>query len=1144
MKFNVLDRSIDLKKNCLLEASAGTGKTFSIQNLVIRFLLGVDERDESIPIQHQLIVTFTKAATRDLRNRIRSNIEQVLEWLSGASVQNIPDFLTVIKEKGEDSIKRAIRKLQRALLEFDQAHIYTIHSFCSRMLHQFALESSLGLSALENNESISIPFLKKSVLDFFQTHLTKERFHYSQLEIYLKKDPEQHHLLKLIQAPFSFKEFPPYHLIYHELCKKLLFLKESCLLSSDKLLEDFKNQADNYRNYKSGESKAETLKKIIRFTTLFERDAWDEEAIEILIKDGLVWNQALNPSLLKANKRANDHLNYPNAPALFETHLKPLVDELSDIGILLARLAGDCQKFIANIHSEKELFLPDDILQKMAITLKNPVFLKKVQEQYQVAIIDEFQDTDSIQWDIFSSLFLSKTFPWKGYLYLVGDPKQSIYSFRQADIYTYLKAGQSIGCDAIFSLDINFRSQPSLVAALNVLFTSAKEWIPLPRENTALEYKWVEAGKNEEMLSDGLPLHICIVDGAYFKKISEIEKEVFFPFIAREIIRLNKEKGIGFNQFAILVRDRHQGKRLEEYLKLKNIPTSNQRGGSLTDSQAFQSIIAIIEAIVMMQERGAIKKAFGSHLIGWSDEQVKDESLFPFMLASLHILRKEFIERGVAALFDSLFNMKRNPHSEITCLEHLLERADGYEIYLDTLQIVDVILDHQYKEWSLSEGLLQFLDNIQESEDDDQGNLKRKTEEDGVQLLTIHYSKGLEFDIVFPLGLIGRKEIKSELFPIEKDGKYLMTPKMSHESEFFNYCEELDSEKMRQLYVALTRARSKLYLPVIINQLSESLKYGEASSIDLFIARLGRHAPSYHELYEIIKKNSGESLFDFLEKNKKVIQWNVFSKPLDEIVPLRAHHEEIAEEISFTPPKSIKVGGKQLFMSSFSSFAHTISKRHLLDVPSDYMTEEKHPHTLPANQETGILIHSILERIEFRSFKQFNCHRDALPLIAPYIHGTCFQGWEEVFAEMIFNVLKTPFLPNGSSLSEIDHGSMYREIPFLYPTLAREKIEGIELKEGFLKGVIDCLFAHRGMYYIVDWKSNWLGKNIAYYEPAFLEIAMKENHYFLQARIYIEAVKKYLKLVEKRPFKECFGGIYYLFLRGIHPEKKSGIYSF
>ena len=381
-KFQVLDRNLPLHQHYLLEASAGTGKTFSIQNIVVRLLIESKEEQEPLPIQKILVVTFTRAATRDLKMRIRLNIEQALQYLQSWQIQDAlaeqaPDYLKACMEQGEEAVRLARKRLQQALFTFDQAQIFTIHSFCARMLRQFALESDMGLHSLVGDEPLPQSEILGIIRDFFRTEVRMENYSPAQLEILLKSDPQQKKLLKLIQTGYAFPLYPSFREVFMQFNATMRLLKQSLSLTSEKIIEDFRLQAGSYRNDKSGETKTETLAKVVRFAKLFDQEEWSTQEIDGLIGDGLAWVKALNPDLLKGKPPKPEELNYPHLTQQLKENLYPMIEESGNFAVLLARMAGDCQKLLKRYQKEEEKLSPDDVLRKMHGALDQLTFFVK-----------------------------------------------------------------------------------------------------------------------------------------------------------------------------------------------------------------------------------------------------------------------------------------------------------------------------------------------------------------------------------------------------------------------------------------------------------------------------------------------------------------------------------------------------------------------------------------------------------------------------------------------------------------------------------------------------------------------------------------------------------------------------------------------
>lgn len=1154
--FNVLSPDVDLHQHHLLEASAGTGKTFSIQNIVARLLVELGSQQEPLTLQKILVVTFTRVAARDLKKRIRLSIEQAVHYLTNETHSNEIGYLSAIINKGQKAVEEACRRLKQALFTFDQAQIFTIHSFCSRMLHQHAMESDTGMQCPDSeNNPFTLSEIKKVVNDFFLTEMTWESISPAQLEIYLKEDPHQKILIKAVQTDYPISKCLTFQEIYLEFVNNMKAIKNRLQLNSTKMMEDYRLQSPRYRHAKGEETKEKTLKKAARFASLFDQNSWTKEDLDVLIKEGLVWLRVFNPELIKAKSSGIEKLHYPDLNEVLEKSLDPLLAKAADFSLLLARLASDCRQFLKRYQLEEEKLSHDDILHKMNHSLDQPAFFSLVQARYQAAIIDEFQDTDPLQWEIFQKLFLNQKKPWEGYLYLVGDPKQSIYSFRRADIYTYLDAAKALTHS--FSLSVNYRSQPCLVEALNTLFSSdhLSQFIPLPKRSLHLSYQPVKPSpfaENQLLEEDCGGLHFFISHHDKKRTLKDLEENLFFPFIAQEIFRLQDQKKIGYSQFAILVRDRMQASRLSDYLFKFSIPALNQKSASLADSPALAAIKDCLQAVLNPRERGLVLKLLATPLICWKQEELISNNAVEFALHFIQKLRKSLFEKGLASFFHEILKSP-SKIGGISVMEQILSQKEGAEFLRDYQQITDLIIQHEFSEWNHPEEIIPFLNHFHQwdSNEDEKGKRLQDPFIDAVKILTLHASKGLEFDIVFALGLVNRLENSEWLIPVESEGRIHLAPYSENSEERQKYCEEIDAEKMRQLYVALTRARLRTYIPVILEPHSKELKWTEASPMDLFLARFcSKETSSYQEIYQRIQENDGSLLYQFLETIGKphFITSTILCEPIDPLFAKR--QEQKSKDLHF--PEPVHICQKPLWISSFSSLVHQIDKneneKNIFQdaAPSDYESLFKNVHTLPANRETGLCIHRILERIHFSDFRFFKSEKEALPLLTPFLEKTPYKEWEVPIATLICNALKTslPSISDSFCLADLDSGAMYREMPFLFSYFREnDRCENDEA-DGLMKGVIDLLFVHEGRYYLVDWKTNWLGKDEGAYTLPAIEKAMNESNYFLQASIYTEVMKRYLETVEPRAFEDCFGGVYYLFLRGMGADKENGIYHF
>lgn len=1161
-RFNVLDRRQDIQRHYLLEASAGTGKTFSIENIVVRLLI---EGEFPKTIEKILVVTFTKAATRDLRVRVRANIEKAIHQLSSAS-DEAPDYLLYFMEQGNAIAHLAIKRLQDALFCFDQAQIFTIHSFCSRMLRDNVLEGDFSVGS-NDTETLSESLLNRVVHDFFRTGIRQDRYCQEQLKIVLKKHESDIEklkgaLLREIKKGIEIEEQTDFATSLTNFSKAMSDLS-CCGYTPELIIEDFIKQAPSYKQLcdRKRVVKPDVLEKVQSFVDLLALQQWHEHEFTKVITEGVFIAEAINDSMLteKGKPIPEGQLHYPTFITKLQQTLVPIVEEARSPISIFAKMAYDCQQLAKKTLEAEEKVRFDDILKAMWKACQQEAFRIAIQKQYKAAIIDEFQDTDPLQWSIFEALFLKATKGW-GCLYLVGDPKQSIYAFRQADIYTYLMAADAIGKENHASLDTNFRSQPHLVFALNALFAekTTPGLMPLPRLNQTLPYTPVQAGAIERTKSfsdDFAAVHFCnatIEEKSRGFPLEKMEEEYFFPFFTKEILRLHEKDSIRFDQFAILVSDRYQANRLSAYFKRCQIPVILQRTHSLADSPALTVFEELLKAVINPKNRSALKKALGSKLIGWTHEEVRQlegSDLYEKVLIQFFQLKGELLNCGIANFYQRFLKSSWFK-SPLKVMERLLSEDGGIDFYNEFQQIATLLIEEENKNNCSADDLIAFLNQFSTLQSENEDRFKSKSDpcRNGVQVMTMHSSKGLEFDIVFALGLVRRTQQPNQLVPREtKEGYKLCVVHDVQDELYKKYCEESDAEKMRQLYVAMTRPRYRLYLPVIQGA-GKPPGDGTASPMELFLSRLNQPKAQASELYQRIASDHGEALSQFLQHlpAEVSITQGILHASKENLV-FEAHQEKV-ELQSYKAPQ---IHGKQHYLLSFTSITkgQSYTEREDLKVvpPHNYATENKNIHTLPAGSDTGAILHKLLECIAFEKVKLLPNHEALEAQVKPFISYGSFDGWEKVLSEIIYNVLhaQLSIVDEGFCLADISANEKFQETEFLYPCEGMEKIEGLENNGGYLKGVIDLVFSYKGKYYIVDWKSNWLGDKTTDYGQDVLEMAMQEHHYYLQASIYKEALRKYLKVVDNRPFDGIFAGIFYIFLRGIDPDVPgNGIYYF
>lgn len=1150
--FDILSSSTPIYRNALLEASAGTGKTFAIEHLIVRLLLEpIPNKGRPCQLNEILAVTFTRAATRELKVRVRSNIEKTLTCLrKSIGTASTPDYLRSYLEGPADLLEQACLRLEDALSCFDEAQVFTLHGFCAQLLRDH-----LGHSATRISEEPPSAILLTMIKHFFRTELRPDLCSPLQLKRLMghfrgNREWLQEALLKTISRQLPIAPEPTYLERFTQFREIMQDLAHTQQWKPTFILEDFDQQVTFYRNL--DKVKPESLRSKVTFMAqLFGKADWSIEDFDHLLRDGCV----LARLELRRNRKALDSatLRYPQLREVLQQKLLPLVTATMDPHRVFGCLAHRLQAVINRHLSEEETGGPDQLLPRVLTACEDPQFLAKARQKYRFAITDEFQDTDPLQWQLLRLLFLDAS-P-AAYLALVGDPKQSIYAFRQADIYTYLDAARRFPAEDRLALSVNYRSQASLVHALNGLFDERNNpgLIALPRYDTSLPYPPVQAAPTapEQSFSDSLgPVHFFLLKASRGRRRTwpgeELEKAHLVPFVAAEIARLTSVDGIQFKQIAILVRSRYQASLVQEGLKEWNIPSMTQRQESLADSPALPALVEWLEAMMRPYDLSAVRRALAGPIVGWTPSQLLEAGdSWNQAVQQLQHLRWILIDRGIAAHSEELWRSRWCSHEGPTLLERLLQTPEGRELYRDLKQLLNILIEHQSMSHCDLEGLLLLLDRFEvlAAHDDERLRIQQDPHLDTVRILTMHMSKGLEFDIVFALGLVRRSGAEDLLVPDTSTCPPQLRAVEEGSAPYIQFCREVDAEKVRQAYVAMTRAKYRLYLPVAIAEEGSTITLGQASPMELLLARLGQSSADDTSLYERINHFDGKALCRFLDAQSATLpityQW------LDTECPIPASEVPSPPQTQLEPPPHATVPAYAYQSHSFTSLHTSLqpSEEAPNGAPHDENASERTVHTLPAGRETGILLHALLKTFSFSSLST----SDTLPLITPQLNGHPLAAWSEVIAEVLFRAVCTPLpLLNGpTALCSIDSRRQFRELEFLYHAPNLSSLGLASKDRHLLRGSMDLVFEHQERYYLIDWKSNWLGPTAADYGPVALRSAVQQHGYEMQAQIYREALERYLRLVDRRPFSQIFGGVYFLFLRGLRADASnahSGIY--
>ncbi len=1110
--FDVSDPNLKLEGKFFIEASAGCGKTFSMENAYVRLIL---ESQAELKVENILVLTFTKEATLELKARIRAALEKAKEELICSKIIEI-GYLKKWKEASEQKRKKLIYKLNDALSSFDLAQIYTIHKFCFLKLKEYLFEAGIDLAQNIEQSKVSIKTYERLVKDYLSFGYGSQMMSPAQLKILLSYYKGNFELLLKACVEQLIKEQPVLETeTYQEFCAKcsqsVEFFQKNSFWNFENIEENLSHVASFYKGAfnRQNEINQDLLKAIQSLKKLFQKESFAQALEEFLIHYQ-VFRKVFNKENLK--KSSQENKKELREFEIFEQQLCPLFDQGTSKEGLLSLLVGNCYQLLLSFFKEHKILTPNNILEKFSQLIMNPWIQEQIAGTYPAVIIDEFQDTDPLQWKILARLFLNDPSA-KRTLFVVGDPKQSIYGFRKADIYTYLNAAQMMGISTPYSLNVNYRSQPDLILALNNLFEKINnQWIKLPKNGSHLTYQPVHSSGTiiKKDFADGKgSLHFILAETK--KKLTrtlyeKLEEELVFPFILDEIGKLKTHPEISLNKIAVLVKDRFQADRLKNVLKLASIPFSTMRSESLQAKDSVYQFLQIFEATLNPNQLRLIRALKINTLLNWPLDCFSDSHIHSLVQHFSH-LKTLLFENGFLAFFNFLTYEKSL--GENSLYESLLSQKEGISLYQELEQVKELMLEKE----NLGEDpykLYRFLEELSvENVFAEQAYpIRQDFEEEGVRILTLHMSKGLEFEIVFALGLIQRTSATDNLISHQSNVLYPVS-RLSKE-EYDLYIQEQNAEKLRTLYVALTRAKQRLYLPCFFTEDNPSIE--QTSPMEIFLNQLSLNQES---LKAFILAH-GEMSFSLLKPANKVDKKLAF-------VPS-----------SLVLPSATRLNYPKYYKHSFSSLSSPLQKRELLNTPQDFSVLKKNYHTLPAGAKTGSLIHEILESISFNQ-----------PLnIEAFVSHTAYEPWKEVISNLIQDILVSPITIQERTfcLKDLPSNQIHKEIEFLYPAEGTLEVEEMELQGDLLHGFIDLVVEYDQRYYIIDYKTNWLGENDQSYFN--LECSMLEHQYFLQAKIYQEALKKYLKLFKKESIeKASLGGVIYWFVRGIHNENK-GLFIF
>lgn len=1172
----------------LIEASAGTGKTYTITSLVLRLLVEYGLRIEQI-----LVVTFTEAATAELQDRVRKRL-RLAQWRFEGGPATEDDLIEALVARSEDPALGA-RRLREAINGFDLAAISTIHGFCRRMLQENAFESGVPFDAelVADQE----PLVRQVVEDFWTTttHDAPELF----VRYLRDKRMGPSDLMRLAWLAASDPDMPvlpaqsgPRPRVDQDALRAAFVrFKDAWATGKKQLLDQLKRLRMNHWDYYND--------RIDDYR--WEIDDWVDvdtlrapcEALRLLSPHALAPYAAADR--LARIPMLGAIQAYLDASDAFQKSLDGQLLQLRLDLIATVRRELPARKQAANVQSF------DDLLVKLRDALRDPEtgaqLAAAIGQRFQAALIDEFQDTDPIQYEIFHSTLGRDA----GRLFLIGDPKQAIYAFRGADVFAYMEAVRHAG-DRAFTLDTNWRSDPSLIRAVNGLFSRLQDPFVLP----AIRFGPVNARPSATDSLPGAALELRLMRlGDYHRSRRPISKkwarDQLPKRVAAEIVDLLRQGQTGElvlddgplqpGDIAVLVRTNAQALDVQEQLRTLGVPSVRHGDASVLDSSDADDLERLLQAVSEPSDRGAVRSVLGGVLFGWSaadlDAMERDESSWDTQVERFRGWKAQWDAQGFARVMRSVVE-------EHGVQERLLSLPDGERRLTNLLHLGELLHTASIRDELGVVGLLRWLRLQRErghlsGGDGDGQRLRLESDDRAVQLVTVHKAKGLEYPVVLcPYLWDCRMSGAGDPLLFHDPRSMVRTLDLGSADRDRHRAlvdRETRAEGLRLLYVALTRAKHRCIVywgPVrgyensplgyLLHQPQGALQ-GDVLSATTAHLQGWDDSRMEAELQALAAASDG-ALSVTRSARRRPTPWGASEAAPPELSARNLHRTVHGNWgiTSFSGMTRDPVG------HSAGSPVHAgIDRDEAARARAGLGAGPKVSLVdFPRGARAGTFFHAILEVLDFQ--EPDRDERAELVRLQLERHGYPADTWTDVVTDALDQVLATPILADGLRLLDVSTSQRLDEMQFTVPTahglaepggrtptpadlgrLVRdvpdpglppgfaESLEALSFTplQGFLTGFIDLIFEHQGRWYVVDYKSNHLGDHRSDYARDQLPAAVLHGHYALQYLLYTVALDRFLShRLPGYTYETHFGGVAYLFFKGMHPDLgcESGVF--
>lgn len=1181
--FDLLESTLD--KTILIEASAGTGKTYAIAGIFLRLLL-----EKRYSVSEILVVTYTVAATEELRVRIRRTIRTAINaFTKGGCEDPFLDGLVTkdwIPDQARNDRSEKLRILRAALRDFDEAPIYTIHGFCQRVLHENAFESS-GLfdTELVPDEralysEIAQDFWRRYFYEApqeFVSYALKKHFR-PQFFLALTKGKLSNPEIKITPeaSPVSFDTLPAFRQARERVLKAWRSVQEEVLAL-------LKNPDLNKSKYKNPEILTAAMDCYADLEASFPLFKGFDKFTSSGLKGGT-----------NKGKSTPEHLFFDYCENLMASAHELQVEFEKQLLFLKADVFKYLREELRKRKQKRNIQSFDDLLINLREALERPGakdLVRNIVGCYRAALIDEFQDTDTVQYAIFQNIFGCGGSP----LFFIGDPKQSIYSFRGADLFAYMRASQHV--DYRYTLTNNWRSEPDLVRAVNTFFSNPMK-VTFLYEEIPFEKAVVGDVKERDLLTvcgrHEPPFHIWFLSGARLeaagaKTNQSMTADIIVRAVASEIARLlhlgREEKAmigvepLAEGHIAVLVRENREARLIQEALRNLSIHSVLHSTGNLFDTHESLEMERVLAGIAEPHSESLIRIVLSTDMLGLTGETLEslsgNDTEWEKWLTRFQEYNALWERHGFIGMFRYFLSKEK-------VRERLLAFPDGERRLTNILHLAEVLHTESIERKLGIPGMIKWLSCQRDPEAlrSEEHELHLESDDRAVRIVTIHKSKGLEYPVVFcPFNWGDSKAGKKEFTYHDPEDDWRLNLVLDPEAASSKKLAERENlaENIRLLYVALTRAKNRCYLvwgpfkdagtsslAYIIHTPDDNLSRIVDATEENFSKLSDEDIQG--DLARIASKSDGAiSLYDMPEPSEET-----GAPPVEEPDTLTCRTFPGIVE----PDRLI------------ASFSYLLSERMAMpaippDVIADlpdrdggivsaelpYQKEATGMFAFPRGTKAGNCLHDILEQVDFT--KPESQKTESLITMKLREHGFDLK-WQEAVCRMVGNVVDMPLHPaiNGLKLSAISKEDRLSELEFYFPlnrltpdTLRNifsesdisspsefpERIGRLNFQPvtGFMKGFIDLVFRYNERFYLVDWKSNFLGASVEDYGTESLAEVMRDDLYLLQYHLYVIALHQYLKTrLFDYDYEKHFGGVFYIFLRGVNPETgfNTGIY--